>query len=184
MTPIAIVRRALLPLLLAFATTVPTSSARPSPSAAASEKLVDACKHTLRPDFCLASLSADARSTGAGIHGLAAIATDLATINATAIFSKISTRLLRGVDAAEDGVSRSSLEACLILYRSILTPLHFAAEFLAAKRPDVAAFMFKDPSFAPAGCSDLLGDAAFTRSDFDNYYGLVLIAKTFTQLSI
>ncbi|WOK97342.1 hypothetical protein Cni_G06050 [Canna indica] len=106
------------------------------------------------------------------MSGLAKVAHNLAVANATATIAKLEALKKTKKDDAV-------VETCLILYKGVLTPLRFAAEFAASKHYSVAVDLYGVSIDGPARCEDLMSDELTV--DGDNLFKLTLMASEFTK---
>lgn len=111
---------------------------------------------TINRDFCIASLQADPKSGSVNFVGLAQIATDLTSKNATSTKAKIN-NLLANPGNGSDNI-KPELSTCLDLYSGMIDHLSDAARAISSFRYDDAKTYLSAALDAPSDCEDAFSE--------------------------
>lgn len=112
---------------------------------------------TINRDFCVASLQANPKSGSANFVGLAQIATELTSKNATNTKAKIQ-NLLTNPGNGNDNNIKPELSTCLDLYSEMIDHLSDAASAISSLRYDDAQTYLSAALDAPGDCEDAFSE--------------------------
>jgi pectinesterase inhibitor-like protein len=111
---------------------------------------------TINRDFCVASLQADPKSGSANVVGLAQIATDLTSKNATSTKAKIQ-NLLSNPGNGNSNI-KPELSTCHDLYSEMIGHLSDAASAISSFHYDDAKTYLSAALDAPSDCEDAFSE--------------------------
>ncbi|KAF3336056.1 putative invertase inhibitor [Carex littledalei] len=130
-------------------------------------KLGEACNNVggwyITSQVCHSVLDTDPQSQTADLNGIAIIAVNIATRNATLVLTDIK----RFLQATSDPIQQKALQTCVQVYTDIIPKLKVAAESIKSNKYSEAGTVLDEALGVPAKCDDVTGNYPTIRALVD-----------------